>query len=102
MTIESGNGWAIVIGAIGLVIIQVITLVLGWHAKKQADKNAVVLADKSDRNSEKLDTLKTQSDGVQDKLIAVTSRAAFQDGVAAQKVVQNAEEGQMRRIEDIK
>lgn len=48
----------------------------------------------------KLDDLHETTNGMSDKLVAVTARSSFQDGVAAQKATQNAEDGQQRRQED--
>lgn len=91
------TGWTVIIAAVGTTIASVLPQVANFIRQVRADKLATeqraVLA-------EKVDVIKSHTDGITEKLVAVTSRASFQDGVNAQKAAQNAAEGQERRSGD--
>lgn len=86
MTLENSAGWVAIIGAVFLGIGQVVTIIQVWTTKRHM--------------TGKLDTVAEQANGLSEKLVAVTARASFQEGVDAQKATQNAAEGKARRAND--
>lgn len=98
------NSWLIIItGTIAAILAglpAVANFILTLRAKREAHDDTAVIVAQSVVNEEKIDKINAHTNGIVDKLVAVTSRASFKDGVDAQKATQNAEEGQERRSGD--
>lgn len=86
MSLSDSAGWVAIIGAVFLGIGQVVTIVQVQITKRHMGT--------------KLDTVAEQANGLSEKLVAVTARASYQQGVDAQKAVHEAAAGRERRAGD--
>lgn len=91
------NGWTIIItGTIAAVIAGlpgIATFILSIRNSKKLTAQDAVLAGQD----AKLDSIHDATNGTQEKLIAVTARSSFQEGIAAQKAISD---GIQRRSTD--
>jgi hypothetical protein len=98
------HGWTIVITgtvtALVAVLPQIANFIRQVRADRLAQESRQHIFEKVDSTANKIDDLKTQTDGVTSKLVAVTARASYAQGVEAQKDTQNAADGQQRREGD--
>lgn len=85
----TAQDWAIIITALFAGLPAVATFIISLRNRENAKKLDKLTADTTDQTT-KLDAINENTNGITQKLVAVTARASFHEGVAAQKAEHQA------------